>query len=75
MFLKRYNLSCVLADDMGLGKVRFYQTICVLKLVFVLDTSNNLRLGFGYCRTKKRGLEETKTLELMKPFCFLFLES
>jgi TATA-binding protein-associated factor len=23
MFLKRYNLSCVLADDMGLGKVRF----------------------------------------------------
>jgi TATA-binding protein-associated factor len=39
MFLKRYNLSCILADDMGLGKVRFMLLSAVdrqLDFVFLL---------------------------------------
>lgn len=63
MFLKRYNLSCVLADDMGLGKVCLDHLDYTLEIDLTsLDTTNNLCSCFGYCRTKKRGLHRITLL-------------
>ncbi len=73
MFLKRYNLHCVLADDMGLGKVRLYWFSYFVYFIFLLDTSNNLCSCFGYCWTKKRGLK--KTIEIDFIIYLLLIES